>query len=350
MKRLRLKLKNKTGGTVGPAGFIYPLQLPTSSTTLAALFVSNIVYMIKVFGHISPDTDATASAIIWAWYLSEHTATPATPYVLGELNSETNFVLNHFAVATPELLPELQAGEDVVVVDTNNPQELPANINETNIVEIVDHHKLVGGLTTEVPSTITIRPLACTATVMFDKMNIAVEALPDHIAGLMLSAILSDTLAFRSPTTTPHDKDVAERLASRLGLNLTEFANTMFAAKSDVSMFTDSGLIMIDSKKFAVGDKNFRVSVVETTTPETILAREAGIVEAIKNCVAEENDVDDVLFFIVDIFKEEATVLTYNDLTKQIIASSFGVKVESDKEVLPGILSRKKQILPALKL
>lgn len=306
--------------------------------------------MIKVFGHLSPDTDATGSAIIWAWYLNQHTASDATPYVLGELNTETTFVLNHFGLPTPQLLPALTALESVAIVDTNNPQELPENINETSILQIIDHHKLVGGLTTEVPAEITIRPLAATATVLFDHMAISAEALPREIAGLILSCILSDTLAFRSPTTTPHDKDVAEKLAAALGIDIDTYANEMFAAKSDVSMFSDSGLIKLDSKKFNVGDKNFRVSVIETTNPATILARKDGIIEAITSCVAEENDVDDVLFFIVDILKEEAIVLTYSELTKQVIASSFGVSITEDTETLPGIMSRKKQILPALKL
>ena len=306
--------------------------------------------MIHVFGHLSPDTDATGSAIIWAWYLNEHTGQAATPFVLGELNSETRFVLNTFEVTTPELLPTLTAGTEVVVVDTNNPQELPTNISEMALVQLIDHHKLVGGISTELPANITIRPLACTATVIHDVMGLAITTLPRPIAGLMLSCILSDTLAFRSPTTTPHDKDVAEKLASVLAIDLMTYANEMFAAKSDVTMFSDAGLINLDSKKYDVGDKNFRVSVIETTTPETILARKGGIIEAIKACIAEESDVDDVLFFIVDIFREEATVLTYSDLTKQIIQSSFGVTIEGDTEVLPGVLSRKKQILPALKL
>ena len=306
--------------------------------------------MIKVFGHLSPDTDATGSAIIWAWYLNTHTGADATPFVQGDLNTETAFVLNHFKVATPARLPALIAGESVVVVDTNNPQELPENINETNLVQLIDHHKLVGGLTSDVPTEITLRPLACTATVIYDLMDIAAADLPSEIAGLVLSCILSDTLAFRSPTTTPHDQDVAETLANTLGISITEYADMMFAAKSDISMFTDSGLIKLDSKKFEVGTKNLRVSVIETTTPETILARKVGIIHAIETCITEENDIDDVLFFIVDILREEATVLTYSDLTKEIIQNSFGVTVTSDTEVLPGILSRKKQIIPALKL
>lgn len=306
--------------------------------------------MVKVFGHLSPDTDATCSAIVWAWYLNEHTAHEATPYVLGELNSETSFVLGRFGLAVPDLLPELNVGESVVVVDTNNPQELPANINAMNLIQLIDHHKLVGGLTTETPTDIVIKPLACTATVIYDQMTAEGVSIPEQISGLLLSAILSDTLGFRSPTTTPHDKDVAEKLATALAIDINTYADEMFAAKSDISGFSDIGLIKLDSKKYEVGDKNFRVSVVETTNAATVLARKDGIIAAIKACVADESDIDDVLFFIIDIFKEEATALTYNDLTKQVISHSFGVAVAHDIEVLPGILSRKKQILPALKL
>lgn len=306
--------------------------------------------MIKVIGHLSPDTDATGSAILWAWYLNEHTTEDATAYVLGTLNSETTFVLNHWNIETPLLLETIEANERVTIVDTNNPQELPPNIAAADITEIIDHHKLVGKLETAGPISITMRPLACTATVIHDLIGDVATKLPEPMAGLMLSCILSDTLAFRSPTTTPHDKDVAEKLATQLGLDITTYANDMFAAKSDISSFTDSGLIKLDSKKYDVGDKNFRVSVLETTSPETVLARKAGLIAAIKACVTEENDIDEVLFFIVDILNETATVLTYNELTKQVIESSFGVTVESDTEVLPGIVSRKKQILPALKL
>jgi len=306
--------------------------------------------MVKVFGHLSPDTDTTCCAIIWSWYLNTHTSMDAIPYVLGELNSETQFVLNKWSVPTPELL-EIVAPEDkVVIVDTNNPQELPEGINEAEILQIIDHHKLVGGLTTEKPAEVTIRTLASTASVLYELMGEHNENLPDNIAGLTLSCILSDTLEFRSPTTTPHDKDIAEKLAKQLGVDISTYATEMFEAKSDVSGFTDIGLVRLDSKKFDVGEKNLRVSVIETTNPEGIIARKGGIIDAIKEVIAEEHDVDEVLFFIVDILKEESIVFTHSELSKQIIEASFDVTVEGDTEVLPGIISRKKQILPTLKI
>ncbi|MEN9604598.1 MAG: hypothetical protein RJB39_283 [Candidatus Parcubacteria bacterium] len=307
--------------------------------------------MIKVFGHISPDTDATISAILWAWYLKTHTSQEALPFVLGTLNKETQFVLRRWNTTEPTLLETLEAGDQVVVVDTNNHQELPPAIADADIIQIIDHHMLAGGLSTRKPVDMTIRPLASTATVMHDLMGPAViDTLPEPMAGLMLSSILSDTLAFRSPTTTPHDKDVAEKLATKLGIDVQSYAGEMFKAKSDVSDFTDIGLIHIDSKKTLVGDKNIRISVVETTDSESILARKDGIVAAIKSLLTEEKDVYDVLFFVINILTEEATAFTYNQFIKDLVSTSFGVSVQGDTEVLPGILSRKKQIIPALKL
>lgn len=304
--------------------------------------------MIKVFGHLSPDTDATGSAIVYAWYLSERTGKEATPYVLGTLNKETEFVLSRWNVETPALLESVDADDEVVIVDTNNPQELFPNINETNVLEIIDHHKLVGGIETAGPVTVTMRPLASTASVLYGLMG-AIE-LPEHIAGVLLSCILSDTLEFRSPTTTPHDKDIAEKLATQLGITITDYAAELFTAKSDISDFTDSGLVKLDSKKYGVGDLNFRVSVIETTDPQTVLDRKVGVIDAIEAIKLAESDVDEVLFFVIDILNEQATVFTHNNHLKTIIEKSFGVTVESDTEVLPGIVSRKKQILPMLKV
>jgi manganese-dependent inorganic pyrophosphatase len=305
--------------------------------------------MIKVFGHKSPDTDATGSAILWAWYLNTHTSHDATAYVLGSLNKETVFVLDRWNIPEPEVLDAVEGDDKVVIVDTNNPQELFGNISDSQIMTIIDHHRLAGGLFTKAPVEITLKPLASTATVIYDLIKDKIDTMPENMLGLMLSCILSDTLAFRSPTTTPHDKDVVEKLAGKLGIDVGEYANEMFAAKSDVSDFSDSRIVRMDSKKVDLGDKTIRVSVVETTTPEQILERKEGIVKAIEE-IKEEEKIDDILFFIIDIFKEEATAFTHNDFTSKLVSASFGVEVESDTEVLPGILSRKKQIIPALKL
>jgi len=306
--------------------------------------------MIKIFGHKSPDTDATGSAILWAWYLNNNTSYKANPFVLGKLNKETIFVLDKWNIPEPELLGSLNESDEVIIVDTNNPQELPSDLPKANIVKIIDHHMLAGGLSTRTPIDMTLRPVACTATIIYDLVEDKIDSFPDKVLGLMMSCILSDTLAFRSPTTTPHDKDVIEKLASKLNINIEEYANEMFKAKSDVSDFSDSRLVLLDSKKVALGDKNIRVSVIETTTPESILERKEGIIKASEEILGDEDGVDEILFFVIDIFKEEATIFTHNQFIKDIVSESFGVAVENDTEVLLGILSRKKQIIPTLKL
>ena len=302
-----------------------------------------------VFGHKSPDTDATLSAIIWAWYLTNRRDGQAEPRLLGEPNTEAAFVLKHWGFEKPALLNDVAAGQNVVIVDTNNPAELPASINDANIMAIIDHHMLVGGLKTKTPINIVMRPLACTATVMHDIMGEDVAGLPRDIKGAMLSCILSDTLEFRSPTTTPHDRAVAEKLAADIGVSIPELASKMFEAKSDVSAFSDAELLRMDSKEYSVAGKELRVSVLETTAPKIVLDRKASLMAAMEG-VAKEDGADQVLLFVVDILKEEATLLVPNDLVKQLAEASFGAKVTGDTVVLPGIMSRKKQIIPALKL
>ncbi len=226
-------------------------------------------------------------------------------------------MLTRWALDKPEIISELADGQDCVVVDTNNPAELPANINAANVIEIIDHHKLVGGLETAGPITITMRPLACTATIMIDEIGSDFNKMPDAIKGAALTCILSDTLEFRSPTTTDHDREVAEKLAADLEISIPEFAAEMFAAKSDVSAFSDAELLRMDSKEYAVGATKFRVSVLETTAPAIILDRKASIMDTMTT-VAAEDGVDQVLLFVVDILNEEATLLVPNDLVKTL--------------------------------
>ncbi len=305
--------------------------------------------MIKVFGHKSPDTDSTGSPIIWAWYLTEVKGTPAQAVLLGEPNTEAAFVLKRWDLAKPDIIADVAAGEEVVIVDTNNPAELPASINEASILGIVDHHMLVGGIKTKTPIDITIRPLACTATIMHDLIGADLAKAPKAIKGAMLSCILSDTLEFRSPTTTPHDKAVAEKLAKDLGISIPDYAGELFAAKSDVSRFSDAELLRMDSKEYELGGKQLRVSVLETTAPKVLLDRKASLMKSMEG-VAKEDGADQVLLFIIDILKEEATLLVPNDFVKTVAEASFGAKVSGDTVVLPGIMSRKKQILPMLKV
>ena len=304
---------------------------------------------LQVFGHQSPDTDSTGSPIVWSWYLNEKKGLPAVPKLLGEPNTEALFVLDRWGFEKPEIINRIIKGDSVVIVDTNNPAELPENINDADIQGIIDHHKLVGGLETSGPIDITIRPLACTATIMFDLMGEDVTDMPDPIKGLALSCILSDTLEFRSPTTTSRDRVVAEQLAKELKIDISNYASELFQAKSDVSDFSDVELLRMDSKKYPIADLSFRVSVLETTEPNMIFRRKKSLIKAMET-VCLEDSVDHVLFFVVDILREESTLFVPDENIKKVAEKSFAVNVTDDSVLLPGVVSRKKQIIPNLKL
>jgi manganese-dependent inorganic pyrophosphatase len=301
-----------------------------------------------IFGHKSPDTDSTGSPLIWEWFLN-HQGGDAKAVLLGTPNTEATFVVTRWGFETPQIIGDVADDQACVIVDTNNPAELPANINNADVQAIIDHHKLVGGLETKGPIDITIRPLACTATIMHDLMGDHADHMPDNIKGAMLSCIVSDTLEFRSPTTTDTDRALAEKLASELGLSIPDYAAEMFAAKSDVSAFSDAELLRMDSKEYAVDDTKFRVSVLETTAPAIVLDRKASLLSSMVD-VASEDGVDHVLLFVVDILNEEATMLIQNDAVKAVAEKSFDATVNGDAVVLPGIMSRKKQIIPNLKV
>ncbi len=302
-----------------------------------------------VFGHTSPDTDSTGSPIVWAWYLNDVKGIKAKPVLLGQPNTEAAYMLKRWNLETPEIIEDVEDGQPVVIVDTNNPAELPANIGKADIHSIIDHHRLVGGLETLGPLEIRIEPVACTATVMWKMIGKDIAQMPEGVKGAMLSCILSDTLEFRSPTTTDEDKAIAFDLAKDLGVDIGDYAAQMFAAKSDVSAFSDAELLRMDSKEFDLPGAKLRVSVLETTAPKVVLDRKDSLMQSMQT-VAAEDGVDQVLLFVVDILNEEATLLIPNDMVKTLAEKSFGIAPEGDTVVLPGVMSRKKQIIPSLKL
>lgn len=305
--------------------------------------------MTLIFGHKSPDTDATGAPIVWQWYLNTIKGQSAEAVVLGPPNKEALFVLDRWGFDVPRTVQTLAPGTEVVVVDTNNPGELPDGIHQACIVQIIDHHLLCGGLLTRLPIEVTIRPLACTVTVMHELMGKDAHQMPNSVKGVALSCIISDTLEFRSPTTTDTDHQLALQWADELGLDISDYAAEMFAAKSDMSSYSDTDLLKVDSKLYEVGGKKLRISVLETTTPGSIIERQKGLVEAM-NKAAEDEGVDQILLFVVDILNERSTLFVPNDFTRQLTENSFAIKPQGDKVILPGVVSRKKQIIPNLQL
>jgi len=301
---------------------------------------------MSVFGHKIPDTDAVCAAIAYAWELGER-GIPAQPYRLGSLNRETEYVLKALGVDVPPLLDSLEEGATVAIVDTNNPAELPDGLEKATIHSIVDHHKLCG-LHTKAPLEMDVRALCSTGSILYARAKAAGRTPPPAVAGLMLSCILSDSLDFRSPTTTDLDRELAAELAQISGIDLQQHADAMLDAKADIGHLSAAEVVMMDSKVFSIGGRQLRVSVVETTRPERALNQRPALVDA-QWRLAGEQALDDVLLFVVDVLHERATFVAASPSAARLVEQAWDCTIGADGTcVLPGVLSRKKQIIPSL--
>lgn len=302
---------------------------------------------IKILGHTPPDTDTVCSPIIYSWYLNNEKGMDTIPVRVGKLNKETEFVLNRFGFNVPSNIDKLTSDDKVIIIDTNNPEELVAGWQDATILEIVDHHKLVGGIMTSDPINITTRTVGCSATVLWEIIQRDGDVnIPENIMGLMLSCIVSDTLKFSSPTTTEQDRKVANAIASKIGIDVDELAEKMFDAKSSLEGYTPADILKIDSKVFPMNDKKIRISVLETVRPNLALSMKEELKsEMLKLKLAES--VDSVLFFVVDILKNMSTPIVADDYSRNLIQTAYDVDLMGGDSVeLPGVVSRKKQIVP----
>lgn len=302
---------------------------------------------LSVFGHKVPDTDAICAAVAYAWELNARNIS-ATAFRLGELNPETAYVLKAIGVEAPPLLAGgLEKKAPVAIVDTNNPAELPEGIETAAIHSIVDHHKL-SGLANAEPLEIDMRPLCSAGSILYARSKAAGLVPPKEVAGCMLSSLLSDSLEFRSPTTTPIDKVYAAELGKLAGLDVHAHAEKMLEAKAQVDHLSPKELLMMDTKVFKIGGKKLRVSVLETTKPAAPLTKRTELIAMQREIVTEEK-LDDMLFFVVDILNEAATFISASPNASKLVERAWKCTVDKDGTVLlPGVLSRKKQIIPSL--
>ncbi|MEW6422165.1 MAG: manganese-dependent inorganic pyrophosphatase [Deinococcota bacterium] len=306
--------------------------------------------MLAVFGHTNPDTDAIASALVYARLLTRQ-GVPAQAYRLGELNFETPFVLREAGVEAPPLLPALEAGTPVALVDHNESAQSAPNLAELTVTRVVDHHKL-GDLTTAQPAYLRFEPVGCTATILLKlhrEANLPVERLD---ARLMLSAILSDTLHFRSPTTTTDDREAVTFLAPIAGVEDVEaYALAMFAAKSDLGDTPAETLLKMDYKVFPFGDpaqlQRWGIGVIETTNPGYVLGRQAELLAAMDQARAEDG-LNGILLSVVDILNETNVTLVLSATEEKVLREAFGAEVQNGRADLGHRISRKKQIVPTL--
>ncbi len=297
-----------------------------------------------VFGHKSPDTDTICSSIAYAELLKKM-GKNAKPFRLGEINNETRFVLEKFNVEVPELL-ENAKDKDVVLIDHNSFEESAEGIEEARIHAIIDHHKM--NFRYNEPITIITLPWGCTATIVatiYEHLGIEID---EKIAGLLLSAILSDTVIFKSPTTTEKDKEWAEKLAKICGIDdILAFGTEMFKHKSNLKDKTPREIILLDSKILTTSSgKKIRVSQVEVVDDTEILEKKEELLKEMEKLLEEEN-LFGILLLVTNIMKEGSTVLI---LAKDIslFEKAFGTEFKDNEAYLPGLMSRKKQVIPKI--
>ncbi len=302
--------------------------------------------MISVFGHLNPDTDAITAALVYAHLLSR-SGTPATAYRLGDLNFETQYVLRHAGVNAPDHLPSLPAGSPVALVDHNESAQSAPNLADLEVRYVVDHHKL-GDLTTTQPAHLRFEPLGCTGTLLLKLHREAGLSLEATDALLLLSAILSDTLHFRSPTTTDTDREAVSFLAPIAGVSdVTAYAMQMFAAKSDLGNTPPDKLLKMDYKVFSFGTQTWGIGVIETTNPGYVFGRQDELLAAMRAEKAAAG-LGGVLLSVVDILSETNRTLVASDSEAQVLRGAFGVSAQGQVADLGPLISRKKQIVPAL--
>ena len=290
-----------------------------------------------VFGHKSPDTDTICSAIVMS-DLQGKLGKKVKAVRLGELNKETEYALKYLNVEKPEIISEVENGQEVILVDHNEFSQSANNIENAKIKMVVDHHRICDYYRAE--------PVGCTCTVLYKLYKENNVEISEKMAGLMLSAIISDTLLLKSPTKTDEDEKAVKELAQIANLDYQTYGLEMLKAGTDLSDFSAKELIGLDCKECALSDKKAKIAQVNTADINDMMTRKAEIEETMKKDI-EENGLDLFVFVITDIINSNSQAIVLGKETA-IFEKGFNKKLEDNTAFLPGVVSRKKQILPVL--
>ncbi|WP_214710691.1 MULTISPECIES: manganese-dependent inorganic pyrophosphatase [unclassified Exiguobacterium] len=300
---------------------------------------------VLVFGHKNPDTDTICSALAYA-ELKKKLGMDAEAIRLGEVNGETQYALDHFRVKVPRLVERVSDEvNSVILVDHNEFQQSAEDIADVRILEVVDHHRIANFQTADA-LYYRAEPVGCTATILLKLYKEhGVEIAPD-MAGLMLSAIISDSLLFKSPTCTDEDIKAAKELAAISGTDIETYGLEMLKAGADLSQKTIPELISLDAKEFAMGDYRIEIAQVNTVDANDVLSRKAEV-EAAMAVKILDKELDLFVFAITNILTNDSEALVVGKKT-DLFEQAFNVKLVEGLATLPGVVSRKKQIVPVL--
>ncbi|MGM0239404.1 manganese-dependent inorganic pyrophosphatase [Enterococcus sp. AZ103] len=300
---------------------------------------------VLIFGHQNPDTDAIGAALAFA-HLQKELGVDAEAVALGTPNEETEYALNQFGLIAPRVVEKV-AGEtqDVMLVDHNEFQQSVSDIEEVNILAVVDHHRIANFQTAN-PLYYRAEPVGCTSTIvlkLYKENNVTV---PKEIAGMMLSAIVSDTLLFKSPTSTEEDMKAAKELAAIADVDLESYGLEMLKAGTNLSTKTEAELLDLDAKSFPMGDKTIRVAQVNTVDLAEVFARQEAL-EAAMIVENTKNKYDLFVLLVTNILNSDSEILIAGE-PKEKVEVAFNTKLENNRVFLPGVVSRKKQVVPQL--
>ena len=299
---------------------------------------------IYVFGHKSPDSDSITSSLVMANLEKELGNVEAQAYRLGNINKETEFILDYIGIDAPELLESVEDGANVILVDHNSPSESVDNLENANILKVVDHHKLA--LNTSYPLFLRFEPLGCTETILcklYEENNVEITK---EMATLMLSAIISDTLLLKSPTTTEDDKKAVEKLSKIAGIDAEEYGLKMLKAGTDLSSFSIEEILALDAKQIDFKDVKSIVNQVNTASIPDVLEMKEEL-EAGINKIIEEENLDLFMLLITDIVNSNSQVIALGK-NADLVEKAYGVKLEDNMVLLEGVVSRKKQVVPIM--
>lgn len=296
---------------------------------------------ILVFGHKNPDTDTICSSIAMANLQTKLLGEEVVPCRLGEINEETKYALNYFNVEAPKLIEKVEEGQKVILVDHNEFTQSVNGIENAKILAVVDHHRINNFQTSE-PLFYYAQPVGCTSTVLFELFNTNNIKIEQNIAGLMLSAIISDTLLLKSPTTTDKDKKAVEELAKIANIDLSTYGLDMLKAGTNLDKYTEQELINLDAKSMEKDNFKYIIAQVNTVSIPDVLKRKEKIEEEIKK-VIKEKGLCLFVFVITDIVNSNSTAIVLGERT-DVISKTYEIK--DNLAEMPGVVSRKKQVLP----
>lgn len=298
-----------------------------------------------IFGHKNPDTDAISSAIIMADFEQLTGNAGAKAYRLGEVGAETQYALNHFKVDAPELLEDNLDGQDVILVDHNEFQQSADTIADATIKHVVDHHR-IANFETASPLYYRAEPVGCTATILYKIYKERGFEIKPEIAGLMISAIISDSLLFKSPTCTDEDVNAAKALKDIANVDLDAYGLDMLKAGASTTDKSADVLLDMDAKSFTMGDYVTRIAQVNTVDIDEVLDRKEELEKSMLESSAEEK-YDLFVLVVTDIINSDSKILVVG-AEKDKVGEAFNVKLEDDMAFLTGVVSRKKQVVPQI--